>query len=335
MRKTSCLAAFGIAGFLASGCSLGSPISVANRPLAEQLEERNAQVQVEETPEAIAFTDTWESGTFLRLDVASGEQPILRSGPGPSFEEAARIESGAEVLATGNQTGEWIHVLYSAFEGWIHTDQIDIAIERTAPPIEESRRDTITYIIASEFGGLNVRSGPGTQHDLLLGTSNGDEVRGTGNIENGWVEVIVEGTTGWVAGRHVQLLDGTSPVSAPAATAAPRRRAPAPAPAPATAPPTSEGAEGEGADGDGPAGDGDAAEEDAPRQRGGDEETEAPAGNGAAEEAPAASDAPEPTEAPPATQAPAATEAPAPAATEAPAPSEAAPAPAEPPAAAE
>ena len=199
MRKTSCLAAFGIAGLLASGCSLGSPVSVANRPLAEQLEERNAQIQVEETPEAIAFTDTWESGTFLRLDVANGEQPILRSGPGPSFEEAARIESGAEVLATGNQTGEWIHVLYSAFEGWIHTDQVDIAIERTAPPIEESRRDTITYIIASEFGGLNVRSGPGTQHDLLLGTSNGDEVRGTGNIENGWVEVIVEGTTGWVA----------------------------------------------------------------------------------------------------------------------------------------
>ena len=178
MRKTSCLAAFGIAGLLASGCSLGSPVSVANRPLAEQLEERNAQIQVEETPEAIAFTDTWESGTFLRLDVANGEQPILRSGPGPSFEEAARIESGAEVLATGNQTGEWIHVLYSAFEGWIRSDQVDIAIERTAPPIEESRRDTITYIIASEFGGLNVRSGPGTQHDLLLGTSNGDEVRG-------------------------------------------------------------------------------------------------------------------------------------------------------------
>ena len=331
MRKTSCLAAFGIAGFLASGCSLGSPVSVANRPLAEQLEERNAQIQVEETPEAIAFTDTWESGTFLRLDVANGEQPILRSGPGPSFEEAARIEFGAEVLATGNQTGEWIHVLYSAFEGWIRTDQVDIAIERTAPPIEESRRDTITYIIASEFGGLNVRSGPGTQHDLLLGTSNGDEVRGTGNIENGWVEVIVEGTTGWVAGRHVQLLDGTSPVSAPA-TAAPRRRAPAPAPA--TAPPTSV-EEGEGAEGDATEGEGEAAEEEAPRRRanqGDDEEAQAPEGNNASEaEAPAA-EGPEPTEAPAATEAPQTTAAPA--ATEAPA-TTAAPAAIEPPAAAE
>ena len=289
MRKTSCLAAFGIAGLLASGCSLGSPVSVANRPLAEQLEERNAQIQVEQTPEAIAFTDTWESGTFLRLDVANGKQPILRSGPGPSFEEAARIEPGAEVLATGNQTGEWIHVLYSAFEGWIHTDQVDIAIERTAPPIEESRRDTITYIIASEFGGLNVRSGPGTQHDLLLGTSNGDEVRGTGNVESGWVEVIVEGTTGWVAGRHVQLLDGTSPVSAPV-TAAPRRQA--------TAPPTSV-EEGEGAEGDANEGEGD------------DEEAQAPEGNNAPEaEAPEA-EAPAATEAPQTTAAPAATEAPA------------------------
>ena len=212
---------------------MGSPVSVTNRPLAEQLADRAAELEaLERAPNAIAFTDTWESGTFLRLDVASGMHPLLRSGPGENFAEVAPLEPGSEVLATGNQTGEWIHVLYSAFEGWIHVDHIDIAIERTAPPLEESRRETITYIIASEYGGLNVRSGPGTQHELLLGTSNGDEVAGTGNSDGGWVEVIVDGTTGWVAGRHVRLLDGTSPVPT-----APPRRAPATTEAPATTTP--------------------------------------------------------------------------------------------------
>ena len=320
MRKTSCLAALGVAGLLASGCSVGSPVSVTNRPLAEQLEERAAEVQVEDGPEAIAFTDTWESGTFLRLDVANATQPVLRSGPGPDFSETIQVEAGAEVLATGNQTGEWIHVLYTSFEGWIHTDQVAIAIERTAPPIEESRRQTITYTIASEFGGLNVRSGPGTQHTLLFGTSNGDVVGGTGNIENGWVEVIVDGETGWVAGRHVQLPDGSRPVSTPAPTAAPRRRAPAPA----TAAPTTAAAE--EAEGEGAGGDGEPAEEEAPRRRNNQPDAEAAEpneGNGGGNDAPA----PEPTEAPAETRSPETTAAPA--ATEAPR-TTAAPAPAEP-----
>ena len=306
MRITNWLAACGVVGLLASGCSLGSPVSVTNRPLAEQLDERAAELEsLEETPEAVAFTDTWESGTFLRLDTTEGAEPILRSGPGANFGETTRVEAGAEVLATGNQTGEWIHVLYSAFEGWIHADDIEIAIERTAPPIEESRQEIIRYVIASEYGGLNVRSGPGTQHDLLLGTSNGDEVQGTGNIDGAWVEVVVDGTTGWVAGRHVQFVDGGgSPVSAPA-TAAPRR-APATTAAPETTVAPEDGSDTEGG------------EEEAPRQRNDDPpaeqapETTEPE-NAQTTEAPATTQAPETTAAPAPTEAPATTAAPAPA----------------------
>ena len=308
MRKNRWLASCAVAAAIATGCSGGSPVTVTNRPLAEQLQERREAQQVEQdVPDAIAFAETWEAGTFLRLNLTGAEErAVLRSGPGDSFGQTALIETGVEVLTTGNQTGEWVHVLYSAFEGWIHADDIEIAIERTAPPIEESRQEIIRYVIASEYGGLNVRSGPGTQHDLLLGTSNGDEVQGTGNIDGAWVEVVVDGTTGWVAGRHVQFVDGGgSPVSAPA-TAAPRR-----APATTAAPETTVAPE-VGADTE------EGGEEEAPRQGNDDPPAEqapetAEPENAQTTEAPATTQAPETTAAPAPTEAPATTAAPAPA----------------------
>lgn len=322
MRKNRWLASCAVAAAIATGCSGGSPVTVTNRPLAEQLQERREAQQVEQdVPDAIAFAETWEAGTFLRLNLTGAEErAVLRSGPGDSFGQTALIETGVEVLTTGNQTGEWVHVLYSAFEGWIHTSQVDVAIERTAPPIEESRREIITYVIASEFGGLNVRSGPGVQHGLLFGTSNGDEVEGTGNIDSGWVEVRIDGQLGWVAGRHVRLLDGSSPVSAPAP--APRTTRRAPATTTTEAPEAPEAAEG-GAEGE-------SEDEETPAERsrnaesGEDQpaETQAPANSEAPAEAPATTPAPAATEAPAATPAPSE----APATTAAPAPPTEAPA---------
>ena len=219
MQKSYWLAALTAAVLLISGCSIESPVSATNRPLAEQLADRQAEADAEPeaTPDAIALVDTWESGTFLRLDVSeNAAEVVLRSGPGPDFPEVAVVESGGEVLATGNQTGQWVHVLFAAFDGWVHSDNVVESFDRAPVDIAELEEQDPIYVVANSGGaGVNVRTGPAVGFELVTWASNGDELTGTGNTEGGWIEVRVDGLTGWSSGRLLQAVGGT-PAAAPA-----------------------------------------------------------------------------------------------------------------------
>jgi hypothetical protein len=117
--------------FLAACGSFESPVEITNRPLSESIDDRNSELasaaiqSVDDSgapvsrPDAVAFSDTLASGDFLRLNViANGTDTPLRSGPGSAYDELTMLPNGAEVLATGNQTGEWVYVVYGDFEGW-------------------------------------------------------------------------------------------------------------------------------------------------------------------------------------------------------------------------
>lgn len=194
-----------------SALELGSPVAASNRPLAEQLEDRRAAqdalATVDTSPDALAFTETWESGTFLRLDIREGDNVVLRSGPSDSFDEISLIEPGAEVLATGNQTGEWIHVLYAAFDGWVRSDLIAIGpidVETQVVDIEEVEATTISYEVFGDIIGVNIRATPNVSGDAVGGSPVGSRLEGTGQTEGSWIEVRFDGGTGWVSGLHLR-----------------------------------------------------------------------------------------------------------------------------------
>lgn len=51
---------------------------------------------------------------------------------------------------------------------------------------------------------LNVRTGPGTQHDVITSLSDGARhIETTGSQSSGWTEIVVDGQRGWVAGRYL------------------------------------------------------------------------------------------------------------------------------------
>ena len=218
MRKIQLTAVAILVSLCTGACSLefASPVTVENRPLAEQIAERASAEELEDAssiPEAIAFDDTWASGTFLRLDIASGGGVALRSGPGDTYEEIATVSHGSEVLATGNQTGEWIHVLYAAFDGWIPNDRVTLGSVASSDQLVDAvsvERQDIVYEVYGETIGVNVRSAPSVDGDLVTGAPVGSLVLATGRAEGSWLEVSFQGTTGWASGNYLRPVELSS-----------------------------------------------------------------------------------------------------------------------------
>ena len=63
-------------------------------------------------------------------------------------------------------------------------------------------------VIAQAYRTVNVRSGPGTQYDIIGQLTNGDEIRvvGRSDQENDWLQIEYNSGTGWVAYFTVTVL---------------------------------------------------------------------------------------------------------------------------------
>jgi len=207
----------------ASSCSLESPVSVTNRPLAEQLEERDGQLAAAAressallNPEALAFNEALDEGALVRLRITEeGIPAALHSGPASAYEVLSEIPAGSEVLATGNQTGEWVHVVYGDFDGWVST--VRIAFDDSAPNAQQIVTadvvglTPVTYVVVGEAIGVNIRAEPDGSSELVSGASVGSHVVGTGNTEGAWVEVVFDGVTGWASGNYLEATGFMAP----------------------------------------------------------------------------------------------------------------------------
>lgn len=211
--------------FVLSGCGLGSPVSITNRPLNEQLEDRNAaqssttvpaddNTDATNTPEAIAFSDALANGNFLRMSVdTNGVDTSLRSGPGSSYEELTTLSDGEEVLATGDQTGEWVYVVYGSLEGWVSNRRLVFG-EGTSEPVvirpDEIEETFVVYEVYGDVVGVNIRASANAKGALVTGAPRGSEVVGTGRTDGSWIEVTHNGLTGWSSGNYLRPVGTTA-----------------------------------------------------------------------------------------------------------------------------
>lgn len=210
--------AIAMAVFLSSCGDLGSPVSVADRPLSEKVSDREADTTTttlqesdsDGAPEAIAFSEVLASGDFLRLNVTTnGVDTSLRAGPGTNYELVTDISNGSEVLATGNQTGEWVYVVFGDKEGWVSNRRLGIGGDANVPqtvPADQVERnpivvrgDNIVYEVFGNASGVNIRTAPGGSANRAGGASLGEQLVGTGEIQGGWIEITTpDGVQGWV-----------------------------------------------------------------------------------------------------------------------------------------
>ena len=87
-------------------------------------------------------------------------------------------------------------------------------VVQTASGVNIIKQNATYYVVE----GVNVRSDCSTEAQMITGTTAGQELTSTGVSEDGqWVEVTINGQTGYVSAQYVST---TAPAGAAAQTAA-------------------------------------------------------------------------------------------------------------------
>jgi len=170
----------------------------------------------------------------------TGDGLQVRVGPGTAYEVRTSLAEGDEVNVLGrDEMGDWVKVgLDSGAEGWVAAEFVDVGDNLKAVPVitpepiatpttgltptampsptvppeataAPTAVPTVTVPIASRTtgGGLRMRSGPGTDYEVLTFLAEGQEVNVLGRDETGeWLKISLDsGEEGWVAAEFVDV----------------------------------------------------------------------------------------------------------------------------------
>jgi uncharacterized protein YraI len=215
-----------------SGCGaterfedIGAPFSYDNRPLAERMADREAELATERTtddpvPAAFAFADQVdgieENGPIPEPpeapDLLMPTSPvgvILRGGPGREHREVLRIPTDAVVATTGNEIGEWTHVDYGDSSGWVPLTLMAIApdgatVTLGSEPAEATSRGMLRVVGKTDGAGLNMRVSPDLESNIVALLPGGAEVEQIGSPDGPWVQVSHNGFVGWAWAAYME-----------------------------------------------------------------------------------------------------------------------------------
>lgn len=141
----------------------------------------------------------------------------VRSGPSVTFDVIAELQQGQVVEATGRSDvfSNWLQVNLGTRRGWVAFFTVAVNGEVSSLPIvevsapvslptptpEATITSAVTDIYATAYRRVNVRSGPGTDFEVIGALVPGQtaDIIGTSGDANEWIEVSFDGRSGWVA----------------------------------------------------------------------------------------------------------------------------------------
>lgn len=191
----------------------------------EGLQVRPADVaKVEATPAPVEEEESAITFSPAVVTATASYNLNIRNGPGTEYDLLDTLPAGSVVGFTGftDGTGEWVQVdaakgplgwvaaryLSSVPEG-LQIRPADQPEEEMAIPTPEAK-EAVTFsqdvVTATTTVNLNVRSGPGTQYDILDTLPQGSVVGFTGFTDStsDWVQIdAAAGPVGWVAGQYL------------------------------------------------------------------------------------------------------------------------------------
>ncbi len=133
----------------------------------------------------------------------------LRMEATTSSESLDKLNDGTRVAVLDATDDGWYKVVYDGVTGFMSADYVE-----TQP------------IMNIECGGakvttsvLNVRSGPGTENDIVTKLYEGSVAKIIG-INNAWFKVVFNGETGYISPDYVTVVKYENAASAPAASGA-------------------------------------------------------------------------------------------------------------------
>ena len=155
-------------------CYISSALISTDAPEATEAEE----------PDTEAEAEAEEKTTVVVIAKAN-----VRSGPGTGYRSLGVLDVGTELESTGT-SGNWTIVNYNGEEGYIFNSLI----------AGKGEKGTVTVISKA-----NVRSGPGTDYDIVGVVNVGDVLPMDDHTESNWYKVeLSDGQTGYIAGNMVK-----------------------------------------------------------------------------------------------------------------------------------
>lgn len=150
----------------------------------------------------LSVTPTIHTGTVN----TDGYSLNMRSGPGTDYIKVESVPYGTSLIISGSENG-WYKTSYNGVSGYVSSDYIKMdnaASEGTPAQTVTERIGTLN----TNGAPLNLRSGPGTDYDMLTTIPADAELTITGT-ESGWYKTSYDGVSGYVSGDYVTLTDKT------------------------------------------------------------------------------------------------------------------------------
>ena len=144
-------------------------------------------------------------GAQAQVSDAQGDNVNLRAEPSYSGDVVASVAEGSIVdVFDGPFTDDadgtvWYQVNASGQPGYMLSDYLVNADGSVSPAAA-----------ATTTANLNLRSGAGTSFAVLLVIPNGATVNTTGAVQNGFTQLIYNGTTGWSASQYLSFTGATT-----------------------------------------------------------------------------------------------------------------------------
>jgi uncharacterized protein YgiM (DUF1202 family) len=120
----------------------------------------------------------------------------VRSGPGTTYPTLGNLKHGEKITVT-EENSSWYKLTYDGKTGYVNKSYVKD--EQTAVTTAFPKTGTVNAV-----GGVNIRSGPGTNYKIISGLANGAKVTVIKESE-GWYRIENGNTEAWIKATYVKL----------------------------------------------------------------------------------------------------------------------------------
>ncbi|MBQ3132614.1 MAG: SH3 domain-containing protein [Clostridia bacterium] len=129
----------------------------------------------------------------------------MRIGPGTSYISLKKLSKDTGVYILG-KSGSWYSVLVGSMGGYVHEDYVEV----TGSVVKDEVETSGATGKGVTTGSVRLRSGPGTNNDIITTLSKGTEITLYG-ITSGWYSArLADGTAGYVSSKYVKVTQAYS-----------------------------------------------------------------------------------------------------------------------------
>jgi uncharacterized protein YraI len=125
----------------------------------------------------------------------------LRFGPGTNFEVLTTIPDGTRISLL-DSVGAWVRTEYDGKDGWVSAEYLtDAEPAEQYADSSEDKSSEYAYV-AADGGLLRLRSGPGTNFEVLAAIPDGTRISLLDSV-GAWVLTEYDGKSGWVSAEYL------------------------------------------------------------------------------------------------------------------------------------